>query len=102
MVPLIYLQNVDSVGPDATATISSNSHRKPPTALLLTLFKSNPPLFDYEKTDKELVEEFLWQGIYCRMGIKYSLPSQAKLCKYTWKVIACIVITGKQCLDPDI
>ena len=36
------------------------------------------------------------------MGIKDSLPKQASLCKYTWEVIACMVIISKWRSGPDI
>ncbi len=36
------------------------------------------------------------------MGIKNSLPKQVSFCEYTWEFVACMVMTGKGRLDPDI
>ena len=102
MVPLICPHNVDGVSPDAAAPTSSNSCAKPPTMLPSTLFRSDPPLPDHEKTDEEPVAEFLWRGVRRRMGIKDSSPEQASFCKYTWEVVACMIITGEERSCPDI
>ena len=116
MLPPTRPQNVDAASPDATEPSSSNMCRTPHIALLSTLFRSDPlpsglsclfnrsdqPPPDSEKTDKEPVGEFLWRGVCRHIGIKDSLPEQASLCEYTWEVIACMVITGEERLDPDI
>lgn len=44
----------------------------------------------------------LWRGHYRRLEIKDSTPAACSLCKYIWKVILCMVLTGKRCLRPDI
>ena len=44
----------------------------------------------------------LWHG-YCRqLGIKDSILAARSLCKYTWEVVACMVLTGKGRPRPDI
>ena len=44
----------------------------------------------------------LWRG-HCRCsGIKDSIPAAQSLCEYTWEVVACMVLTGKGRLGPDI
>ena len=48
------------------------------------------------------MHKFLWHGICHRMDIKDFLPKQASLYKYTWEVIAFMVITDEGYLDPDI
>ncbi len=45
---------------------------------------------------------FLWRGVHRRMGIKDSSPKQTSLCKYTWEVIAFMVMTGEGRSGPDI
>ena len=52
--------------------------------------------------DKEHVVEFLWRDFDHQMSIKDSWLKQKSFCKYTWEVIAYIVITGKACLGPKI
>lgn len=45
---------------------------------------------------------FLWRG-YCHYsGIKNSIPGIQNLCKYTWEVVLCMVLTGKRLLEPNI
>ena len=44
----------------------------------------------------------LWRGHYRRLGIKDSIPAAQNLCKYTWEVVACMVLTAKERLGPDI
>lgn len=66
------------------------------------MFGSDWPLLDYEKTNKKCISEFLWQGVYCHIGIKDSLPKKVTLCKYTWEVVICIVMTGERCSGPNI
>ena len=41
------------------------------------------------------MSEFLWHSIRCHIGIKDSLPKKANLYEYTWKFIACMLITGE-------
>ena len=44
----------------------------------------------------------LWRR-HCRcLGIKDSIPATCSLCKYTWKVVGCIVLTGKGHPGPNI
>ena len=95
MIPLICPQNVNGASSYAAAPISSNSRGKPFTASPSTLFRSDLPPPDHEKTDEEPVGEFLWRGLCSPMGIKDSSPKQASLYKYTWEFVACIVIIGK-------
>ena len=95
MVLAICLQNVDGASLDAAAPTSSNSHGKPPTALPSTLFRSDSPSSDHEKTDKGPVGGFLWQGVCRRIGIKGSSPKYVSLCKYTWEVVAYMVKLGE-------
>ena len=102
MLPLICPQNADGASPNAAAPTSSNSHRKPPTASSSTLFRSDSPLPDHEKTDEKPVDKFLWRGVCRRMGIKDFLSEQASVCEYTWEVVACMIITGEGCSGPDI
>ncbi len=45
---------------------------------------------------------FLWRGHCCRIEIKDSTPTACSLCEYTWEVVACMVLTGKGRLGPDI
>lgn len=59
IVSLICLWNIDSISFDATIPISNHLHEKPSTVSPLTLFRLDPLLFDYEKTDKEPISEFL-------------------------------------------
>ncbi len=44
----------------------------------------------------------LWCGYSRCIRIKDSTPTAHSLCKYTWKVVVCMVLTGKRCLEPDI
>lgn len=44
----------------------------------------------------------LWRGHRRRSGIKDSIPAARSLCEYTWEVVACMVLTGKGRLGPDI
>ncbi len=41
------------------------------------------------------MDEFLWRGICCHMGIKDFLPKQSSLYEHTWEVITCMVMTSK-------
>ena len=44
----------------------------------------------------------LWRK-YCRyLGIKDSIIAGCSLCKYTWEVVICRVLTSKEYLGPDI
>ena len=44
----------------------------------------------------------LWPG-YCRcLRIKNLTPAGGSLCKYIWKVVVCMVLTGKKRVGPDI
>ena len=45
---------------------------------------------------------FLWHEYCCYSGIKDSIPTALNLCKYTWKVVVCMVLTGKGRIGPDI
>ena len=102
IVPSICPQNVDGASPSAAVPTSSNLYRKPSIVLSLTLFRSDLPPLDQKKTDKEPVDEFFKQDDCRRMKIKDFLPKQTNFCKYTWKVVACMVITGERRLDPNI
>lgn len=102
MVPLIDLNNVDGHKPDVATTILSYLLAKPLIALLSILFKSDLPESDHKKIDEEPVHEFLWQCICCNTGINNFLPEPAKFCKYTYKVILCMIITNKKHSGPDI
>ena len=44
----------------------------------------------------------LWHGHRRCLRIKDSMPAAQSLCKYTWEVIACMVLIGKGRLGPDI
>ena len=44
----------------------------------------------------------LWRGYCCCTGIKDSTFCVRNLCKHTWKVMVCIVLTGKGRLRPGI
>lgn len=59
IVLLICPRNVDGASLDATATILSNLHEKPPTALLSTFFTLDQSPFNHEKTYEKPVSEFL-------------------------------------------
>lgn len=59
MVLLICFQNVNGATFDTAALKLSNLHRKSHTILVFILFWLDLPLFEYEKTDKELIKEFL-------------------------------------------
>ena len=41
-------------------------------------------------------------GYCCHLGIKDSIPAARSPYKYTWEVVACMVLTGKRRLGPDI
>ena len=44
----------------------------------------------------------LWRGHYRCLGIKDSIPAVRSLCQYTWEDVACMVLTSRICLGPDI
>ena len=44
----------------------------------------------------------LWRGHRRCSGIKNSIPAAQSLCKYTWEVVACMVLTDKERLGPDM
>ena len=44
----------------------------------------------------------LWRGNCWHMGIKNFISATYSLCKYTWEVVSCMVLTGKWHLGPDI
>lgn len=98
----ICTQNVDSASFDTAISILSSLYKISLITLLSILFKSNLPLFNYKKTDKKLVNKFLWQNICCYMRIKHFLLKSINLCKYTLKIIEYIVIIGRSHLSPDI
>lgn len=59
MIPPIHLQNIDGISLDTPAPTLSTSYRKSPTTLPSTLFRLDPPLLDYKKTDEKPVGKFL-------------------------------------------
>ncbi len=80
----------------------SNSYRSDPLPFgLSNSFRSDLPS-DHKKTDEEPVGEFLWRDICRHMGIKDSSPEKASLCKYTWEIVACMMITDEWHSGPDI
>lgn len=108
-------RNIDSASSNDVTSTSSHLHEKPSTTSTLTLFRSDPPplhfsnlfksnlpLLNYEKTDEKPVGEFLWQRVCCHMDIKDFSPKQASFCKYTWEIVAYMIITGKKHLGLDI
>lgn len=52
--------------------------------------------------NKKSIDEFSWQNIYCYIDIKDFVSKEVSLCKYTWKIIVYIIITGKRRLCPNI
>ena len=44
----------------------------------------------------------LWRGHRRCSGIKNSIPAACSLCKYTWEVVACMVLTSKGRPGPNI
>lgn len=115
MILLTHPQNVDGTSLDSVKPTSSYTCYIPDTQSYLTLFRSDkspsghstsfgpdPPLFDYKKTDKEPVGEFLQRDIYYHMGIKDFLSEQASFYEYTWEIIIYIVMTDKGHSSLDI
>lgn len=81
--------------------ISSNKRETLNTATSLILFWSDLPLFCHEKSDKEPLSEFLWQGVCYPIRIKDSLPKQVSFYESTEEIVAYIVITGERYLGLD-
>ena len=44
----------------------------------------------------------LWRGHCHCLGIKNSILAAQSLCEYTWEIVTCMVLTGKERLGPDI
>ncbi len=44
----------------------------------------------------------LWRGYCYRLGIKDSISATHHLCRYTWEIVVCIVLTGEERVEPDI
>ncbi len=44
----------------------------------------------------------LWRRYRHHSGIKDSTPAAYSLCKYTWEIVICMVLTGERRLGPDI
>lgn len=44
----------------------------------------------------------LWHAYHQHSGIKNSTPTNCNLCKYIWEVILCMILIGKECLEPEI
>lgn len=128
IISLIRLQNDNRASLDAIDLTSSHIHLTPHSVLILTSFRldqfssnylnsfrsdsplsgfshlywSDLPPLNNKKTDKEPIGEFLGQSVYCCMGIKDFLPKRINLYKYTSEVVAFMVMTGKECLSPNI
>lgn len=116
IIPSARFQNNNNIGFDTAKSTSSYTHWTLYIASLLTFFRSDPPFsglsnsfsrsnpssLDHKKIDEKPIGEFLWRGICRRINIKDFLLKQASLYKYTWEVVACIVIIGKGRLGPDI
>ena len=102
IIPLIFPWNVDGISPNTATPTLSNLHRKPPIILPSTLFRSELPPLDHNKTDKEPVYEFLCWSVCYRMHSKDFLPENASFCKKTWEIVAYMVITGKGNSGPNI
>lgn len=83
---------------------TSNSFKSdPPFSGFSNLFdRSDPPPSNHKKIDGEPIDEFLWHGVCCYIGIKNFLPKQTSFYEYTWEVIVYMVITGKKHLSPNI
>ena len=63
--------------------------------------------FDISKVTGSNIELFglgysLWHRHCCCLRIKNLIPAAQSLCKYTWEVVACMVLTGKRRLKPNI
>ena len=53
-------------------------------------------------TKASAIGYLLWRGYCYCLGIKNSISATCSLCKYTWKVVVCMVLTGKRRLGLNI
>ena len=51
--------------------------------------------------EASVISYLLWRKYHCYLRIKDLTPNARSLCKYTWKVVVYIVLTGKRHLGPD-
>ena len=79
---------------------SSRSHPAATTSSLFTNI-SNIPEVTPLPTKILAISHSLWHKHCYRLGIKDLTPASCSLCKYTWEIVFCIVLTGKKRLGPD-
>lgn len=115
MLPSNCLRNINGISSDTAESTLSYICWTPYTMLPSTLFRlyqplsSLPNLFrsdssqsDHKQTYKEPMSKFLWCGVCCYIGIKYSFPEQISLYEYTLEIVIYMVMPGERRSDPDI
>lgn len=80
---------------------SQGSRSNPTTSSLFTNAFNNPNfIFIFVKVSS--ISHPLWHGYHHYLGIKYSRFAACNLCKYILVIFICIIVTGKERLEPDI